>query len=284
MVNEFERKLKEASSLTKTETIIANYFLDHINSIYLKTASDLAMDIGVSDTSIIRFIRTLGYSGYTEFQKSMKNELFEQTGRASTPSDRFQEMSGKTGGISLSEKLLGYTIENLQKTCEKIDIGLLEKAASTIVKSKNKYIVGFRDTASLVDFMESKLLYLLPGISKHIHADSSVIEKFADLTKDDCVIIYSFPRHSSIFTTLTNMAKEKGASIIVITDKVTAPIVKQADIILTAYVESLGFSNSYIAPLWLTELLLLTISSKVPEEEKNRKEYIDSYIELENVY
>ena len=52
----------QSADLTRTEKRIADYFLDHSESLYFMTARDIAQELGVSDTSIIRLCRTLGYS------------------------------------------------------------------------------------------------------------------------------------------------------------------------------------------------------------------------------
>ena len=49
----------QSMNLTKTEKVIADYILDNINNIGLSTVTDISLKLGVSDTSIIRFIRLL---------------------------------------------------------------------------------------------------------------------------------------------------------------------------------------------------------------------------------
>ena len=60
----------QSADLTRTEKRIADYFLDHSESLYFMTARDIAQELGVSDTSIIRLCRTLGYRGFRELQES----------------------------------------------------------------------------------------------------------------------------------------------------------------------------------------------------------------------
>ena len=54
----------QSMNLTKTEKVIADYILDNINNIGLSTVTDISLKLGVSDTSIIRFIRLLGFAGF----------------------------------------------------------------------------------------------------------------------------------------------------------------------------------------------------------------------------
>lgn len=58
----------QSMNLTKTEKVIADYILDNINNIGLSTVTDISLKLGVSDTSIIRFIRLLGFAGFADFK------------------------------------------------------------------------------------------------------------------------------------------------------------------------------------------------------------------------
>ena len=62
----------QSADLTRTEKRIADYFLDHSESLYFMTARDIAQELGVSDTSIIRLCRALGYRGFRELQESQR--------------------------------------------------------------------------------------------------------------------------------------------------------------------------------------------------------------------
>ena len=60
-----EQKISELA-LSKTEKRVADYILVNQDNVGLKTVTELAEDIGVSGTSIIRFVRRLGYQSLEE--------------------------------------------------------------------------------------------------------------------------------------------------------------------------------------------------------------------------
>ena len=73
------------------------------------------------------------------------------------------------------------------------------------------------------------------------------------------------------------MARDAGASIIVITDKPSSLLAQYADILLTVPVDSNTFFNSMIGPQFVTESLLEIISHKAKGIEK-RLNTIDKYL------
>ena len=73
-MNEIAAKIQKLS-LTQKDRIIADYILEHLDMIGLQTSTTLAQDIGVSDTSVIRFIRKLGFKGYADRSEEHTSEL-----------------------------------------------------------------------------------------------------------------------------------------------------------------------------------------------------------------
>ena len=65
----------QSMNLTKTEKVIADYILDNINNIGLSTVTDISLKLGVSDTSIIRFIRLLGFAGFADFKNTLSDTI-----------------------------------------------------------------------------------------------------------------------------------------------------------------------------------------------------------------
>ena len=76
---------------------------------------------------------------------------------------------------------------------------------------------------------------------------------------------------------VVEMAKEAGASIVVITDKPSALLAPYASALITVPVDSSTFFNSMIAPQFAAEILLDVISHQVKGIEKRLKK-IDRYL------
>ena len=98
-----------------------------------------------------------------------------------------------------------------------------------------------------------------------------------NITKDDCVVAFSFPRYSSVDRLTLKMATEADAKIIVITDKPSALLAQYATTLLIVPVDSNAFFNSLIGAQFIAEALLDTISHKVKGIEKRLKK-IDKYL------
>lgn len=85
MSGKLEQRIQSAH-LTRTEKVIADYFLEHSGSLYFLTAKDIALALGVSDTSVIRLCRTLGYRGFRELQESLRSSSHRSSSVKNTSS------------------------------------------------------------------------------------------------------------------------------------------------------------------------------------------------------
>ena len=64
-MTDFQQQIRNAyEHLTNIQRTIADYFLEHLDTIPFKRLEELADLIGVSTTSVIRFTRSIGYQGY----------------------------------------------------------------------------------------------------------------------------------------------------------------------------------------------------------------------------
>lgn len=277
----------QSMTLTRTDAEIAEYILAHLSTIGFQTSTTMAEEIGVSDTSVIRFIRKLGFKGYADFRSEMNARTARQIDRAQpdlTPGEKYLRTLEHLGSSSLISDVSQYTLNNLQKSYAQLDQGTVEQIVDILLSSDRKYIAGFRGTACCAQYMASKLLFLTPHVVPILHADATAVENLLDITERDCLFLYSFPRYSEIARPLTEIARESGAKVILMTDRRTSPLANKADVVVTAQVDGLGFTNSYVAPLSLSEVILLSVSGRRDVTDSKRFNRIDSVMDREKLY
>lgn len=282
-MEELAQKIK-ALNLSRTDRVIAEYILENMDTIGLQTSTTLAEEIDVSDTSIIRFIRKLGFKGYAEFRAEMNARMarqYDQIQRNLSPGEKYAKSRDLLKQDSLINDVCSYTLDNLQRSYAKLNNNLVDQIVDIILTSKRKYIAAFRGAACCAQYMASKLVLLTPGTVLLTQADATSVERLMDITRDDCLIVYSFPRYSKLNFTLMDLAKERGAKIILFTDQITSTLADRADIIVIAQVKGLGFTNSYVVPLSLSEVILLAMSSRKDADCEERMSRIDKLM-LEN--
>ncbi len=280
---DFTERIKD-KDLTKTEKIIADYILDNINTIGFSPLKDVAVACGVSDTSIIRFLRELGYDGYTDFKKSLNDKLIEQYSANLSPMQKFNQSKAQITPESIATEVFYNSINNLNNAYLKLDDNLLQSIADCLINSNRKYIAAFRGTACCADYFWRKAIYFLPGLVLCDKAESETIEQMVDITSDDCLMLFSFPRYSEITFTILELAKKRRAKIIIFTDRLTSPLASYADYLVTVNVNGVSFTNSYVVPLCYAEALAVIISKKLENSTEERLKLLDQHIYKSKMY
>lgn len=285
MIDRIKEKIKN-TNLTKTEFKIANYFLDNEELVYFKAANEIANEIGVSDSSVIRFIKMLGYAGYTEFQQEVQNELKSKMQNYSVslgPTSKLRKTKLEPEATDLGSRVFNLTCTNLESTFASNPPDKITRITDILLKSRQKFIVSVRGSASVAYFLGEKLKLILPDVRPVLQGDYSLIHTLADIGPDDCLFLVSFPRYSRIVLSAISMAVKAGAKIVVLTDRLTSPVAKKADEILLANCETIGFSNSYVSALFLADLIIADISQKLKPENLDRLNLIEEYIRANNI-
>lgn len=278
MKDEIKCKIQNLT-LTATEKVIANHMLDNLDIVGLQPSTFLASTLGISDAAVVRFVKKLGFSGYLEFRKKMTEDLIanklQQSEIMSLPSHKYAHNKEKISEDYLMQQVENSSLENIQKTFASLDTKLIEQIADIIFSSRNKYIAAFRGTACCAHYLASKLSLFSYNVMPIIHADSSAVEHLMGITDQDCIVVFTFPKYSSINYTIMEMAMEHHTKTILITDKLTCPLAKKADIVLTASIDTSILFNSYIAPMALADTILLAVVRKGNDIEKRMRSLED---------
>lgn len=269
------------ANLTKTQKMIAKYVLDNSADACFMTSTEIALKLGVSESSVIRFSRSLGYDGFMDFQRNLRKDYQDKVLSISSSITVPSQRVAKRAKLDNNSDYINRHFKNAAKNMEAIFVNnsssMFEEAADIIITSKRKYIVSSRGNSCLGDYFLLYLKHMLPNVETTSSSAISPIDHMCNISKDDCIIAFSFPRYSSLDKISARLAYEAGARIVVITDKPSGLLAQYANVLFTVPVDSNTFFNSLIGPQFVSEALLDTISHKVKGIEKRLKK-IDKYL------
>ena len=102
-MNEIKELLK-STKLTKTGKVIAEFIIDNVEEACFMTSTDIAMKLSVSESSVIRFSRALGFTGFMDFQRNLRNSykdnVYSMSSNITVPYERLK-MSMERGEATL---------------------------------------------------------------------------------------------------------------------------------------------------------------------------------------
>ncbi len=276
------RELIHGAELTKTQRLIAGFILDNSADACFMTSTDIASRLGVSESSVIRFSRSLGFQGFMDFQKALRkdyqNRVLSISSAITVPSQRIAKRATLDSTAEYMNRHFKNAVKNLEHVFSENIMDSFEKAADMIIESKRKYILATRGNSCLGNYFLLYLKHMVPNVETANSSSISPFDHICNIGKEDCLIIFSFPRYSSIDRLSAQMAHEANAKIIVITDKPSSLLAEYASVLLTVPVDTNTFFNSMIGPQFIAESLLDIISHKVRGIEKRLKK-IDRYLD-----
>lgn len=264
----------ENTKLTKKEKRIAEFFLDEEQRVFLMNVADIAKTIDVSDTSVIRFIKSLGFENFTDFKNSGQEDIksrLDKTNDFIKNLDIIKENSIEQLYIhKINEEVNKIFNSNSQKQIKKI--------SNLIMKAKNKYIVGFKSTAGIANFFGVRLGFMLENVSTFNIDDSVVVNSIFNIKQEDILIIFDYPMYSKAAVVLAKIARENKAKILLFTDSDNAPLAEYSDILYKVKLNGISVFNSLISTQILIEYLLTYISQFIEEKAKIRFSKIRKYL------
>lgn len=258
------------AQMSKSHKKIASYIMDHYDTAVFMTAATLGKEIGISESTVVRFAAGLGYDGYPKFQKALEEWVKSKW-------NSLQQMGAKYGNSSQSEILTSVIradMEKMEDIIHNLDPAAFETAVSSILEAKHVYVIGLRSCEPLASFL-SFYLSMIRGDVMQLKTTSTteLFEQMIRVSDEDVVIGISFPRYSMRTLKAMEFANDRNAKVITITDSVHSPMNLYSSCNLLARSDMVSIVDSLVAPLSVINALVVALCVKAPEQaSKNLKD------------
>jgi transcriptional regulator len=113
---------------------------------------------------------------------------------------------------------------------------------------------------------------------------TDVFEQIVNVKDEDVIIGISLPRYTSRTVDIVKYAKEKGATVLAITDSKNSPIGEIADEMILAMSNMSSIVDSLVAPLSVINALIVAVGSKKKEEVNNKFEDFEKLWKMKNTF
>lgn len=216
-------------SLTKTEKKIAKTILANPHLLNQASLSEIALDLDVGEATFIRFCRTLGFKGFTDFKLDLAIELATQDKRETTllETEILPEDSAQNIGLKLQS-----TINNvISETMNLLDFDELEKVVLAFKQAKRIFLFGVGSSGITAEDAKNKFMRI--GLQVDAVMNNHFMYMQAALMKrGDVVLGISHSGYSQETTHALNIARKAGATTIALTHNLRSPITREADLVL----------------------------------------------------
>jgi len=258
-------------TFAKGQKRIASFILSNIDRAPFLNADELAKHVNVSPSSVVRFSKKIGFSGYPEMQKSLQKLLIDKI-NTSGPYDRAKKFRQLIQDNEIFNSF-SKDLSNLNKLIDSINYDDLKAFVDIIVGSKNKFVVANLSSYSLGHFFSFHSGKIIAGIQFLCDYDGGIFNYLKGLSSEDVVIAFCFPRYSTLTLKYSEYAAKKEAKIVSITDSKASPIYRMSKVCLFCPNDGYFLQNSNVAPMALLNCIIAEIFCRNKEQAtKNLKE------------
>ena len=245
---------------SKGQKRIAGYILENYDKAAFMTASKLGKLVGVSESTVVRFATVLGYDGYPNMQRALQEMIRSRL----TSTQRIQQAGERLDQEDVLGAVLNTDIENLREMEAHADRSDFNEVVERIRKARNIYILGVRSSSFVAGYLNFYMHLLFENVTLvQSNAAGEILEQLFRIGPEDVLIAISFPRYSKVTINTVKFARDRGATIIAMTDNDLSPIYQMSDAALLAPCEMISFVDSMAAPVSVINALLLALANRV---------------------
>lgn len=214
-------------SLTKKEKKLAEYIADHLPQLGSLTLNDLAQDNNLSVVTISRFCKKLGFLGLNEF----KLALVQQKNQDYNASLDYHNIDERDDYATVAEKIVNNIANSLTDTIKLLDHEELGKAVSYLRNARSISVYGYGSSSTVCRDIEVRFMRF--GIPIKAYSDVDLVLTSASLlNEDDVVLVVTHTGTTKDLLHAIEIAKTRGAKVVIITSKPRSPIARLGDAIL----------------------------------------------------
>ena len=205
--NLIRRITESQSSLRKSEAKVASYVLENLDEVIEMRVVDLASKSSVSEPTVIRFCRAIGFDVFQSF----KLQLAQQLGLGSVFTQFAVEDSDTVA--DLLNKVFDTTVGSLITVRDEINSAVLEQAIDTISDARRVEFYGFGASGSVAADAQHKFFRL--QLSSAAYTDPHIQRMSAiSLGSEDVVVAISQSGETQALLESVELAREAGANVI----------------------------------------------------------------------
>jgi DNA-binding MurR/RpiR family transcriptional regulator len=264
--------------LTVSERRVADYVLAQYDHVQFMSITQLAEECGVADATVSRFCRSLGLKGFNAF----KIELAKQAASLmhTDDLDSAETFRGRCQQVQHNNQLA------IQQTMELVDedaviraIDLLDKADRVICMGQGGSMILANECSHLFSTVSNKFFSVWDSHTQ--------VSTAATMSSRDIILLFSYSGSTQSGLEILRLAKQQGATTILVTRFRKSPAASLADVTLCCgSMESpmqLGSIPARVAQLVLVDILYQEFCRKDPATSQRSLEQIAAALATKHI-
>ncbi len=256
--------------LTASEAKIAQLLESAYPLVALETLTSISEKAGVGKATVVRFIARLGYDNFADFQEKLRKELLW---RLEPPIKRYSDRKSQLvdGGADYLAQHINLAQRNMNEVYQRLDPKEILAAAEMMALCEGGlYVQGQMDSHSLAHLFWVQAMYLRDRVHLIDNLGSALPHQLMDVGPADVLLAISRHRYTQETYLVTRWFAQRGARLVLITDREVSPHAELADIQLVILSAGLSMFDSNCARLVVLEALMTAMTRTLEDKIWNR--------------
>ena len=249
------------AKLSKKMQLIAFYIIDQPQQIALNTLAVIAEDIGVFPSTLVRFAKHIGFTGFTELQGLFKVQIAQSGINYRQRITDVKQIIGSdlsTSSENIFHDIVTRNIIATKLLYEHIDLGLIENSVNALCAADEVIVCGINRAHPVAIYFHYMLNNL--GIRCKIADDISGGTALSHWFSEKSVLIaITYNPYSYVTTQAVKTAKQSNAKVILLTDTELNPVANLSDYLFTIHEAEVHTFRSLGATLCLAQAICVSI-------------------------
>ncbi|ASU85145.1 MurR/RpiR family transcriptional regulator [Nocardiopsis gilva YIM 90087] len=265
-------------SLAPAEQRVAQRIIDDPERVAASSITQLAKDCDTSEATVIRFCRTIDFTGYRELRLTLATEAGQARGAGISAREVASDINPDDTLVTVVEKIAFTDARAVEDTGAQLDVGSLQTVVESLAAARRIDVYGVGASAFVAADFQQKLHRI--GLTSFAWSDNHVMLTSAALLNEGDVAI-AISHSGTTIDTINALAeaKRRGATTVAITNFPRSPISQSADHLLTTAARETTFRSgataSRLAQLTVIDCLFVGLA---------QLRYADSRTALETTY
>lgn len=210
-------RVAKASNLSKAESTVARWIETDLMDVPFDTAGELAKHAGVSEMTVTRFVRRLGYKNFKAFRSALNIDL--RLDRSPTGTLRQSRVAIPVTSQDELARQLELEIEAIVEVYRLATTSQWQAALDVISQAKHVKVCGFQGSMGLAMDFATRLKYARPGVRFAAGTSGNWSEIFADHVEESCVILVDTVPYAETSLKIAELCLRREIPLVTVTDR-----------------------------------------------------------------
>ena len=198
--------------LHPAERRLGDFVCDFPGELASYSASELAALAQVSNATVSRFVKRLGYENYEEARRHAREE--KQTGSRLFLSTSTDAASAQSLGAHVAQG-----IANIEGTFANITDAQIDAVADAMLATRKVWVLGFRSSHPFADYLQWQMTQVVENIVAIPGGGQTLGEHLVSVSRGDVCVVFGLRRRIARMDMILAAIEKSGAQVLYITDE-----------------------------------------------------------------